>query len=154
MLLSLFLGPGSVVDEVTVGGQPEPTVEQRERGRLVRSLGVTVGSGEEEVVGIEGTTAGAWLPDVRGDRGTYRLVLEAQTAIRPLEAEIEVIAPPGMRVLRAGAPFTRVDDATVRATVVPDRRTVLEVEVGRGILGRARADLGALLGREIIRIGG
>jgi hypothetical protein len=154
MALSVFFPPGTELGSVEDGDGPVEHVVEQELGRVVATLGVQIAAGGEEAISFTGRAPDVWQADASGARGTYELVLQAQTAIRPLRAEVEVTVPEGMVVTDADEVFERVDPRTVRASLEPGPRTVLAVEFAEPLWSRASADLRSALTREVFRIGG
>lgn len=76
-------------------------------------------------------------------------MLQAQSSIRPLDAEVEIRIPEGMVVTGLIGPVELVDEVAIRWRGDPGPRTEIGVE-----FSATPGGVGMLLRREILRIGG
>lgn len=111
LILSLF-APANTAAQHSTSTSDAPVTVSRELDRTVFDTVLTIPSNDIQTVGVTWSRSGAWQRE--GDSGTYRLVLQGQTTIRPTAATVEVTLPPGTVVTSASPNWSTPTEGSVR----------------------------------------
>lgn len=151
LYLSAYCAPSCALDDFLRNGQPDGVAPHEELGLPLFQTTSKLPSGESESLSFRWTLGRAWSDE--GGRGVYRLVVDGQPAIRPLQLSLAIQVPDGMHVTGTSEGMAVHGDQILWEGPVGDRM-VFEVRFEHSFLGRIWHSLVDFLSQPVIRLPG
>ena len=151
LYLSAYCAPSCALDTFLRDGGPDGVAPHEELGHPLFQTTSQLPSGASESMSFRWTVDRAWTDD--GGRGVYRLVIDGQPAIRPIQLSLAIQVPDGMRVTGTSEGMEVKGDEVMWEGPAGDRM-VFEVRFERSLLARMWHSIIDFFSQPVVRLPG
>lgn len=151
LYLSAYCAPSCTLDGFLRNGEPDGVAPHQELSHPLFQTTSKLPSGTSESLAFRWTVSRAWTDD--GGRGVYRLVIDGQPAIRPIQLSLAIQVPAGMHVTGTSEGMEVTGNQVLWEGPAGDRM-VFEIHFERPLLGRIWHSVLDFLSQPVIRLPG
>jgi hypothetical protein len=151
LYVSTYCAPSCALDGFLRDGQPDGVAPHEELSHPLFQTTSKLPSDTSERLSFRWTVSRAWTDE--GGRGIYRLVVDGQPAIRPVELSLSIHVPDGMRVTGTSEGMEVEGDRVLWEGPAGDRMA-FEVRFAHSFLGRIWHSVLEFLSQPVIRLPG